>query len=198
MGGAAPTQTMTAAEFLVWERAQPEKHEFHDGEVFAMAGGSARHNFLSAAVASELRSSMRGKPCHVLSSDQRIAAADGSRYVYADAVVVCEGARMAAGTSDVLENPSIVVEVLSPSTEAYDRGTKWEAYQRLASVTDYVLVSQNAARIEHYRRDAARGTGTDGQWRYAVAEAGGSLTLSNGAILAIDAIYNGAFDLAAG
>ncbi|WP_437689204.1 Uma2 family endonuclease [Sorangium sp. So ce176] len=192
MGNAATAQRMSAAEYLGWERAQVAKHEYHLGEIFAMAGGSPRHNFLSGAVVAELRAEVRGKPCHVLSSDQRISAKQGERYVYADAVVASGGVRLETGTSDVLANPSVVVEVLSPSTEAYDRGEKWEAYQRIPSLTDYLLVSQGAVRVEHYRREA------DDSWRYRVIEAGGAIALANGASLPVDAIYEGAFELDAG
>lgn len=183
---------MTAPEYLAWERDQPGKHEFKLGEVFAMAGGSPRHNFLATAVAAELRAAVRGKGCHALSSDQRISAAEGERYVYSDAVVVCGGLRTEPGTTDVLANPSVVVEVLSPSTEAYDRGDKWQAYQRLASLTDYLLVAQSAVRVEHYRRDP------DGSWRYRELGPGDAIALANGAALSVDAVYVGAFDLDAG
>ncbi|MEP7126398.1 MAG: Uma2 family endonuclease [Byssovorax sp.] len=113
------------------------------------------------------------------------------RYVYADSVVVCGAMRTEPGTSDVLANPRILVEVLSRSTEAYDRGEKWEAYQRLASLTDYLLVAQTSVRVEHYQREA------DGSWRYRVLTLGDTVTLSNGAAVAIDAVYESAFDLAA-
>lgn len=96
---------------------------------------------------------------------------------------------MEAGTSDVLSNPTVVVEVLSRGTEAFDRGEKWEAYQRLVSLTDYLLVSQRHVRIEHYRREG------DGSWRYRVLEQGDTITLANGASLSVDAIYDGAFEL---
>jgi Uma2 family endonuclease len=191
MGDAATNLRMTAAEYLAWEREQPEKHEYHHGEVFAMAGGSTRHNFLSSSMSGELRAALRGK-CQVLSSDQRISANEGERYVYADVVVVCGTVQTEPGTRDVLANPSVIVEVLSQSTEGYDRGAKWDAYQRLPSLTDYVLVAQAVARIEHYRRQA------DGWWRYQRLEAGESLTLSNGATVAVDAVFEGAFELTAG
>jgi Uma2 family endonuclease len=192
MGDAAMTQRMSAPEYLEWERKQTEKHEYHRGEVFAMAGGKPRHNLLSLAIGAELRAALRGKPCHVLSADQRIAAEPGERYVYADAVVVCGSLQMEPGIHDVLTNPSVVVEILSPSTEAYDRGQKWEAYQRLASLTDYLLVSQTSARVEHFQRE------TEGSWRYRVLGAGDAITLANGASVSVDAIYEGAFDLEAG
>jgi Uma2 family endonuclease len=182
---------MSAADYLAWERRQPEKHEYLLGEVFAMAGASHRHNFLSGAMVAELRAVLRDKGCVVLSSDQRISAEQGKRYVYPDAVAACGGVKTEPGTSDVLANPSLVVEVLSRSTEAYDRGEKWEAYQGLASLTDYLLVAQGSVRIEHYRREA------DGSWRYRLHGAGDTVTLANGATLSIDAVYEGAFDLTA-
>jgi Uma2 family endonuclease len=192
MGGRHTISRMSAAEYLVWERAQTSKHEYHLGEVFAMAGGSPRHNFLSNAVGSELRAALRGKRCHVLSSDQRIGVKEGARYVYADSVVACGGVRTEPGTTDVLANPSVIVEVLSPATETYDRGEKWEGYQRLASLTDYLLVAQAAVRIEHYAREA------DGSWRYRLLEGGATIHLTNGASVSVDAIYEGALDLEPG
>lgn len=192
MGHAAATQRMSAPEYLEWERRQPGKHEYHLGDVFAMAGGSPRRNFLSSAVGAELRGAVRGRGCHALSSDQRISAKEGERYVYADAVVACGGVQMEPGTSDVLANPSVIAEVLSPGTEKYDRGEKWEAYQRLASLTDYLLLAQTSARVEHYQREA------DGSWRYRVLGAGETITLTNGATVAVDAIYEGAFELETG
>lgn len=187
----AAIQHMSAAEYLAWERGQLEKHEFHRGEVFAMAGGSVRHNFLANAIGAELRAAFRGKKCHVLSPDQKVAIVPGERFVYPDAVVVCDGAETDSLAKDVLANPRILVEVLSPTTESYDRGEKWEAYQRLPSVKDYLLISQASVRVEHYQREA------DGSWKYRLLEAGGTVTLTNGATIAVDAVYDGAFELPA-
>lgn len=182
---------MTAASYLEWERGQVDRHEFVDGEVFAMAGGSPRHNFLGLAVGSELRIATRGGPCRVFSSDQRISVREGEHYVYADVSMVCGDAILAGGTADVIANPTVVVEVLSRSTEAYDRGRKWDGYRRVSSLTDYLLLSQESPRVEHYQR------GREGTWTYRVAIAGDRVTLANGASFDVDAIYAGAFDLAA-
>ena len=180
---------MNAAEYLAWEREQPEKHEFHEGEVFAMAGGSRRHNLLAVAAGAELRAALRGGDCRVLSSDQRIAAPAGRRYVYADAVVAC-GPSPEDDAGELLTNPSVVVEVLSKSTERYDRGDKWEAYQEIPSLTDYLLLAQRAVRVEHFRREPdAVG------WRYRLLGAGDTIELTNGARVAVDALYEGAFEL---
>lgn len=181
---------MSGAEYLEWERAQATKHEYHCGEIFAMAGGSMRHNMLAISIASELRSALRERGCRVLSSDQRIGTPD-ERYVYPDAVAVCGPIRTEPDAPDVLVNPTIVVEVLSPSTEAYDRGDKWDAYQRSSSLTDYLLVSQTQVRIECFHREA------DGSWRYRVLGAGETIELA-GASVSLDAIYDGAFELDAG
>jgi len=180
---------MTAAEYLAWEADQLERHEFFDGEVFAMAGGTLRHNALTAAITMELGIAFRGGKCRVLSTDQRIVARDRKHYVYADASVVCGAQELQPGTTDVLMNPSVVVEVLSKGTEAYDRGLKWESYRELPSVTDYLLLSQSAPGIEHYRREAS------GEWHYRAVPAGGTVTLTNGATIAVDAVYAGVFEL---
>jgi Uma2 family endonuclease len=109
--------------------------------------------------------------------------------VYPDVTVICGPPTFQPGTSDAITNPAVLIEVLSRSTEEYDRGPKWTGYQRIASLTDYVLVAQSEARIEHYRRNA------DGTWTYRAAGPGEQLALSGDAALAIDAIYAGAFDL---
>jgi Uma2 family endonuclease len=180
---------MSPEEYLAWEREQPERHHLYRGEVFAMAGGRVRHNALAAAITAELVGTLRGSGCRVLSSDQRIAARDTEHYVYADVSVVCGSIALQSGTTDVITNPAILVEVLSKSTEAYDRGLKWESYRDLPSVTDYLLVSQSVARIEHFLREAS------GEWHYRVVQAGGRITLSNGAVIGVDAVYDGVFEL---
>lgn len=180
---------MMPAEFLAWEREQQVKHEYFRGEVFAMSGGSFRHNALSVKVAVALEAAFAGRPCTTFSSDLRIGILDG--YVYPDASVVCGPVESAPGTRDVLVNPSIVVEVVSRSTEDYDRGLKWEGYQRLASLGDYLLVSQREPRIEHFRRDPAGG------WHYQAYGPGERVPLSGGASLEVDAIYAGVLELPA-
>jgi Uma2 family endonuclease len=177
-------------EYLAWERLQPVRHEFFDGEVFAMAGGSLRHNALSSNVNAALHGALRGRGCVVLSSDQRVGVGAGDRYVYPDVTVVCNAVVLVVGTSDVVANPTILVEVLSSSTEQYDRGLKWEGYQRLGSLTDYILVSQVEPRIEHFRRDGG------GAWIYRSAGAGERSILSTGIELSVDDIFAGVLALA--
>jgi Uma2 family endonuclease len=179
---------MAPDEYLAWEREQPGRHEFFRGEVFAMAGGSLRHNALCASLIEALRNQLRGR-CMVLTSDQRIVAVDRQRYVYPDISVVCGPVIPELGANDVLTNPTLLVEVLSSSTEQYDRGLKWEGYRRIASLTDYVLVSQATPQIEHYRRERTR------TWTYQVAAAGERIVLSNEAVLDVDAIFAGMLEL---
>jgi Uma2 family endonuclease len=186
--GLPSSASMTASQYLAWEREQPERHEYCRGEVFAMAGGSPRHNALSAAIARDVGAVVRGSNCRVLSSDQRIVVRPGERYVYADASLVCGQFELAAGTSDVLANPRTIFEVLSRSTEAYDRGDKWAAYGRIASLREYVLVSQLQPRIEKFSR-------ADGSWRYDVIEAGGRLLLEGGFSIDVDTLYEGVLEL---
>jgi Uma2 family endonuclease len=189
MGRFAERSQLTAAEYLAWEREQPAKHEFFHGEVFAMAGGTPRHNALGVSVSAELRAVLRSRGCSVLSSDQRLAFPPHERYVYPDVTVICGPPVFQPGTDDVITNPTVLVEVLSSSTEEYDRGLKWAGYQRIASLTDYLLVAQVEARVEHYRRNA------DGSWTYRAAGSGEHLALTGGGTFAVDAIYAGVFEL---
>lgn len=109
---------------------------------------------------------------------------------YADITVVCGALRLQPGSDDVVENPSVIVEVLSSSTEQYDRGLKWEGYRRIASLNDYLLVAQSVASIEHYRRQA------DGSWLYRAVGPGERVVLTGGAELAVEPIFEGVFELA--
>ena len=181
---------LTPGEYLAWEKNQERRHEYFAGEVFAMAGGSRRHNALCASAIAALHSAFeRGAgACRVFSSDQKVGIA-GDRYVYPDVTVVCGSPEPAGPDSELIENPAVVVEVVSSSTEQYDRGLKWEAYQRIATLTDYVLVSQNEPRIEHFTR------GAGGDWTYRAAGAGGRVTLNNGAVLEVDRVFLGVFEL---
>jgi Uma2 family endonuclease len=188
MGRVAARSKLTPAEYLAWEREQVDKHEYHAGEVFAMAGGSPRHNWIAGRMQILLDRSLDTR-CFTFPSDQRIVFDDGKRYVYPDVSVVCGPIVLQEGTSDVVANPSILIEVLSSTTEQYDRGLKWEGYQRLPSVTDYLLVAQHEVRVEHYQRAPDQG------WFYRTYGAGERIALGKGAKLEVDAIYARAFEL---
>jgi Uma2 family endonuclease len=188
MSRVAERSRVSAAEYLVWEREQPIKHEFYDGDVFAMAGGSPRHNALCVKVSAALLSALAGRGCTTLSSDQRIGLRR-QKYVYPDVSVVCGEVKMEDGASDVVLNPSVLVEVLSASTEQYDRGGKWDGYRRVPSLTDYVLVAQSKPQIELFRRQDG------GVWSYQAFGAGERATLSDGTILDVDFIFDGVMQL---
>ena len=180
---------MSPAEYLEWERAQPGRHQRLGGAVYAMAGGSPRHNLLGARLLEQLGTALRGGPCRPFSSDQKIHVPATGDYVYADGIVICGPVHLHGDTRDVIDNPCVVVEILSKSTEQHDRGEKWEGYRGLASLADYVLVSQRLARLEHFAREQ------DGSWRYRVFGAGGRFVLASGAELVVDGLYDGIFKI---
>ncbi len=172
----AAIKRYSVAEYLAIERESDVKHEFFDGELFAMAGGSRAHNLLSLNMAAELRDALKHSPCEVYPSDMRVELPTGL-YAYPDVSVVCSEPRFEGDRQDVLLNPLVIVEVLSPSTEAYDRGTKFEHYGRLPSLREYVLVSQDRVNVEHFSRSSAdedwvftRSTGTDTTTRFAAID----------------------------
>ena len=187
MGRVAARSRLSAAEYLAWDRTQSPKHEYFRGDVFAMAGGSPRHNALAIRVAEALRGALGKRGCEVLSSDQKVGL--GERYVYPDLTVVCGRVALEPGTSDVLTNPTVIVEVLSGSTEQYDRGLKWEGYQQVSSLADYLLVSQSEARIEHFQREA------DGVWSYRALGPGQRVVLIGGGELDVATIFAGVSEL---
>ncbi len=153
-------QRMTVAEYLAFEETATDRHEFHDGEVLAMSGGTARHSLIAANVNGEVRQRLKGSPCRVLESNMRVTTRSNSRFVYPDGLVVCgtfEFHPQDRGET-TLTNPRVVFEVLSPSTEAYDRGEKFNHYRRIESFEEYILVSQRRPLIESFHRQA------DGAW----------------------------------
>lgn len=183
----APRSKLSPAQYLAWERGQATKHEYHRGEVFAMAGASVRHNRLCSVLNRLLDDRLASRGCHVLTSDQRVVADGGERYVYPDLSIVC--GTPVVEHDDVLTNPAIVVEVLSLSTEQNDRGSKWQSYQQIGSLEDYVLVPQWSPRIEHFRR------GDDGSWSYRAVGPGGRIVLAGGAELAVDEVFANVMEL---
>ena len=144
---------MSYPEYLAFERAAEIKHEFIDGRVVAMAGGSPEHARLAANVAAALLVALRGRRCSAFSSDLRVHIPATGRSMYPDVTVVCDERRTASVYPDAIINPTVIVEVLSPTTEASDRGEKFAHYRRLAGLHEYVLVNQDHPRIEIYRRE---------------------------------------------
>jgi Uma2 family endonuclease len=174
------------SEYLEREQASEAKHEFLRGEIFAMAGGTPEHAALQAAVTGELRNALKGKPCRVYASDLRVRVEATDFSCYPDATVVCGKLETSAVDRDAAVNPKLVVEVLSDSTEAHDRGTKASHYRRIPTLVEYVFVSQNERLIEVYRKNER------GRWELAVeARAGEMAELASADVtLAVDSLYD--------
>lgn len=154
----------TPEEYLALEREAEFKSEYYFGEIVAMAGGSTEHSIITLNIGGELRARLKGKPCQALSPDAKVRTSVDGLYAYPDVTVVCGDIRYHDDRNDVIVNPTVLVEVLSPSTEAVDRGRKWAQYQNIESLTDYLLVSQNEPRVEHFARHR-----DDGQWLFSSA-----------------------------
>ncbi len=145
-------ELLTPEAYLALEREAPGKSEYFAGEMFAMSGASRRHNLISLNLGAELRAQLRHRPCEVYTSDMRVKVSPTGLYTYPDVVVVCGEPEFEDTMGDTLLNPTILVEVLSQSTEDYDRGRKLEHYRTIPSLQEYLLVSQEKAHIVHYVR----------------------------------------------
>jgi Uma2 family endonuclease len=140
---------LTVEEYLALERQASCKSEYFNGEVFAMSGASRRHNLISLNIGAELRAHLQQRPCEVYTSDMRVKISRTGLYTYPDVVVVCGDPTFEDAEVDTLLNPLLLVEVLSKSTEDYDRGGKFEHYRTLPSLHEYLLV---ACHVVHYTR----------------------------------------------
>jgi Uma2 family endonuclease len=147
------TDFITAAEYLEIERKAEIRSEYIAGRMYAMSGATERHNLITGNTLSEIHPRFRGRACEAYVSDMRVKVSPTGIYTYPDVVAVCGEPRFEDAHVDTLLNPTVIVEVLSGSTEAYDRGEKFAHYRRIESLREYVLVAQDKIRIEHYRRD---------------------------------------------
>ena len=145
---------LTPEEYLTWERKQPFKNEYYNGQIIAMSGASRAHNLITMNVANQLYNQLVAQGCEVYPGDMRVRTIQTVSYFYPDVVVVCGEPRLEDDTFDTLLNPTLIVEVLSPSTAAFDRGEKFEHYKQIESLQEYMLISQNRVHVERYlRRD---------------------------------------------
>ena len=149
-----PMTLMTEAEYLAYERASEIRHEFWRGELFAMAGASEGHNLASGNLFVAVQLALRDKPCRAYTHDMRVFASQSRAYVYPDIVVACPPIEFKDEKRDTLLNPQVVVEVLSPSTESYDRGKKFDLYRQSESLRQYVLIAQDEPRVMSYIRQS--------------------------------------------
>ena len=145
-------QRITETEYLDLERHAEFKSEFFAGEVFALSGGTPLHSQIATNLAAELRNQLKGKRCVPYNSDLRLKVEASGLLTYPDLSVVCGPLQLATGTDDTVVNPTVIVEVLSDSTEAYDRGKKFENYRLMPSLREYLLVSQKEPRIDQFIR----------------------------------------------
>ncbi len=151
MAAAAQRRGLTPAEYLALERRAEFRSEFVNGDIVAMAGGTRTHGRISISLARILGNHLAGAPCEPFGADMRVSVSQTGGYFYPDLSVAC-GPVFEDTDQDTLVNPKVIVEVLSPSTEAYDRGAKFQHYRRLESLQDYVLVSQDRPLVEVFSR----------------------------------------------
>ncbi len=153
-------RSATPEEYLAAERASETRSEYFEGKILAMTGANRAHNLVVLNVGAELRAQLRRRPCESYVEGMRIRVTGTALYTYPDVVVVCGEPQFEDENVDTLLNPTLIVEVLSPSTERYDRGRKLEHYRKIPSLAEYVLVAQDARRIEWYTRQES------GLWSY--------------------------------
>lgn len=167
----AEKPAFSAQDYLRWEAEQTEKHEYLRGEVFAMTGAARRHVTVSGNLFSALDAALEGTPCRAYMADMKIEVAQGEAYCYPDVFVTCHVADHQAELA--MQHPSVIAEVLSPSTAAYDRGDKFQLYRGIASLREYVLIDPDQQRVELYRK------GEDGLWVLRDIETGQPLLLTS-------------------
>lgn len=173
----------TAKEYLALEAVAEVRHEFTGGQIVAMAGAELEHNQIAQNVRSELTAALGDRPCHIIGSDQRVFAEVTGEYFYPDVLVTCLEPRLVDPRSRSLVNPQLIVEVLSESTERYDRGDKWLAYRTIPSLTDYVMISSLRREVEHYQRLP------DGSWTLRPVMRDGETVLTGGITLHVRRLY---------
>ncbi len=152
MSTAAAKLLLTPEEYLVMEREADFKSEFRNGNIVMMPGASRQHNLITVNIASGLHIQLINRACEVYTNDMRVKVSESGLYTYPDVVVVCDEPRFEDGYFDTLLNPTVIVEVLSPSTENYDRNEKFMSYQAFESLQEYILISQHGIHVEQYMR----------------------------------------------
>ncbi len=142
----------TAEEYLAFERDSDEKHEFIDGDIYLMSGGSENHSLIAGNTYASIHNQFRKRDCKAYTSDMRLRT--GLNYTYPDVSAICGSAELEDNSHDTLLNPTLIVEVLSPSTERYDRGRKFHHYQKIETLQEYILISQDNYHVERFLRQA--------------------------------------------
>lgn len=165
---------MSAADYLAFERTSPTKHEYLAGIIHAMAGASIAHNIITGNLFASLHSQLRQRPCTVFPSDMRLALPAQQGYVYPDIMVVCGEVTSSDSGQDTISNPTLLIEVLSPSTEQHDRRKKAPYYRMIPSLQEYLFVAQDEPYLEHFVRHSEH------QWLFAeITGIPGQVTLAS-------------------
>ena len=151
---------LTPEQYLAQERSAEFKSEYYHGEIYAMAGASREHNQISSNITASLATQLLEKPCSVYANDMKVWIDKAHKYTYPDVIVACDPQTFEDEHTDVLLNPRVIIEILSDSTESYDRGLKFFHYQRINSLYEYLLISQKFCHVEKYERQA------DNLWAY--------------------------------
>lgn len=189
MAHAELVATLPYAEYLELERTSDRKHEYLRGQVFAMAGGALEHGRLASRVNRLIGNALARQPCETFSSDAKVRIDETDLTTYPDVTVICGRIQRSSIDAEAATNPVVLVEVLSESSEAYDRGEKFAHYRRLPSLREYVLVAQDEPRLEVFRRTPA------GTWELFEAGPGGRVTLESiGVELAVDDVFRSALE----
>lgn len=184
MAMAAPyASRFTAKEYLALEAVAETKHEFFGGYIVAMAGAEPEHNQVVQNVRAELTIALANRPCRIAGADQRVLVESAGEYFYPDVVVTCLEPKYVDPSPRSLVNPEVIVEVLSATTERYDRGDKWSAYQTIPSLTDYVMIASQRRELVHYQRLS------DGSWTMRVLDQQGTTALANGVSVELAKLY---------
>jgi Uma2 family endonuclease len=180
-----PKTFLTEEQYLELERKAEYKSEYLNGEMFAMAGAREAHNLLIANLMFELMGQLRPRRCRVYPSEMRVRVTPGGLYTYPDVTALCSEPRFTDEQRDTLLNPQLIIEVLSPSTEAYDRGRKFDMYKALESLREYVLVASDRVHVDLYSRQS------DGRWLLSSADQpADSLAIESvGAQLGLSSVY---------
>ncbi len=151
MSSAVAQTIYSPEEYLYLERKSTFKSEYLSGKILAMSGASRAHNFITLDIATEINIQLRDRDCEVFSGDMRVKERQSDSYFYPDVVIACGESQFEDDTFDTLLNPVVIIEVLSPSTEAYDKGEKFEYYKQITTLQEYILVSQDKVHVEHYQ-----------------------------------------------
>ncbi|MEL6923117.1 MAG: Uma2 family endonuclease [Bacteroidota bacterium] len=155
-------KTYTAEEYLAMEGEALYRSEYHEGKVVAMAGDSYHHNLIATNTAGELRQALKNGDCTVMNSELKVQISADQNYYYPDVLVHCGEPEFPEGRQDMILNPTLIIEVLSESTEAFDRGKKFMNYRQLDSLQEYVLINQHVHQVETFNKQA------EGKWLYEV------------------------------